>query len=348
MSTALLMRLHDEKAYEAMPFIEGQLCRRAFWGLYTGCQASCFLGDHPSIFNKRLFFGVTVPKYPEEFGPEDHATIRQHDGRQQSISILTGFNANQDLWRAAENLLQAVRERDSVGTSDSRPATLYLKFYAILDDLPTALRFHDSVDITLEEFSFADQGDHQPRVPQALTIQRTNLHISHQYLKLFFLRNYSFLGLNNPLALPAVSNLPLMTDSGMSLSLSETMATSPASRISSHNDPHAPSQTDHSQSQRGLGPWLARQILQVAEDMLYVIHLSELNSLRLNGEPCTEKIRRVAASVLDVLAQDVIDAPLMERAVNLRELYPHLLARLKSKASDERRSTAAGSSIANT
>ncbi|WAO94572.1 Fungal-trans domain-containing protein [Fusarium falciforme] len=348
MNTALLMRLHDEKTYESMPFVESQLCRRAFWALYTGCQASCFLGDHPSIFNKSLFRGVRVPRYPKEFGPEDQAVITKYDGRQHSIGILTGFNANQDLWKAAENLLQAVREGDSVdtATSDSRLATSYFRFCAILDDLPTALRFHNSVDITLEGFSFAKQGDYQPRVPQALAIQRTNLHISHQYLKLFFLRNYSFLGINNPLAAPKLPNLSPGTDSQMSLSQSDLMAASPTSRLSSNRGNQAQPQTEH--VQRSLGAGLDRQILQIAEDMLYVIHTSGLDSLRLNGEPCTEKIRHVAASVLEVLAQDVVDPSLLERAVNLRDLYPHLLARLESKASDERRSTAAGGPSTNT
>lgn len=61
-----------------------------------------------------------------------------------------------------------------------------------------------------------------------------------------------------------------------------------------------------------------------------------VNSLRIYGQPCTEKIRRVAASILEVLAQDAVDSSSLERAVNLRDLYPHLLARLESKASDER------------
>ncbi|KAH7141605.1 hypothetical protein EDB81DRAFT_760464 [Dactylonectria macrodidyma] len=341
---ALLMRLHDEKTYEAMPFVESQLCRRAFWVLYTGCQASCFLGEHPSIFNKSLFWGVAVPRYPEEFGPEDRATVTHQNGRQHNISILTGFNANQDLWRAAEDLLLAERDGDSGATATSdctsrRLTTAYVKFCTVLDDLPTVLRFHNSVDATVEGFFFADQGDHRPHVPQALATQRTNLHISYQYLKLFFLRKYPFLCL-----FPALSNLTPSTYSRMSLSPLEKTAVNPTSRLSSHRHDQGRPQTEHPQSQRGLGTGLVRQTLQIAEDMLYVIHTSGVDSLRLNGEPCTEKIRRVAASVLEVLAQDVVDAALLERAVKFRDLYPHLLARLESKASDEPDSAAAGSS----
>jgi hypothetical protein len=47
---------------------------------------------------------------------------------------------------------------------------------------------------------------------------------------------------------------------------------------------------------------------------------------------------------LEVLAQDIVDAVLLERAVKLRDLYPHLLARLESKASDKPGSVGAGSS----
>ncbi|KAH7111984.1 hypothetical protein EDB81DRAFT_848918 [Dactylonectria macrodidyma] len=303
MRTALLMRLHDEKTYESMSCIEGQLCRRAFWALYTGDQASCLLGGHPSIFNKSLFWGVTIPRYPEEFGPEDQATVTQHNGREHSISILTGFNANQDLWLAADDLLQAERD-DGTATSNSRPRCLaaYLRFCTVLDDLPTVLRFHNSVDATLEGFFFADEENRRLPVPQALATQRANLHISYQYLKLFFLRKYPFLCLNDPLG--------------------------PTSVLPSHGY-----EQGHQLSSLWTG--LVRQTMQVAEDMLYVIHTSGVDNLRFNGEPCTEKIRRVAASVLEVLAQDIVDAGLLERAVKLRDLYPHILARLESKASDE-------------
>ena len=354
MRAALLMGLHDEKTYEAMPFVESQLCRRVFWALYTADQSSGLLGDRPTTFNKSLFWGVTVPRYPEDLGPEDQAVVTQQNGRQDSISILTGFNANQDLWRAAEDLLLAERDGDGDGDEDSgatapsdctsrRLATAYLKFRTVLDHLPTVLRFHNSVDATLEGFFFADQLDRRPHVPQALATQRTNLHISYQYLKLFFLRKYPFLN-DPPPVFPALSNPIPSTYCRMSLSPSEITAVSPTSSFPSHRYGQGQLRTEHPESQRGLGIRLVRQTLQIAEDMLYVIHTSGVDSLRLNGEPCTEKIRRVAASVLEVLAQDVVDSALLERAVKLRDLYPHLLARLESKASDEPGSAAAGSS----
>lgn len=62
---------------------------------------------------------------------------------------------------------------------------------------------------------------------------------------------------------------------------------------------------------------------------------SGAESLRLNREPCTEKIRSVAAFVLEVLAEGIVDAGLLERAIKFRDLYPHLLAILESRASDE-------------
>ncbi|KAM5375757.1 hypothetical protein ACJZ2D_005813 [Fusarium nematophilum] len=349
MRTALLMRLHDEKSYEAMPFVENQLCRRAFWALYTGDQASCLLGGRPSMFNKSLFWNVTVPRYPQEFEPQDQVTVTQQNGRQHNISILAGFNANQDLWRAAEDLLLASRDGDldATATSDSasrRLATAYLKFRTVLDHLPTFLRFHNSVDATLDGFFFSDERDRRPHVPQALATQRTNLHISHQYLKLVFLRRYPPLCMNEPPEFPTLSDLIPSTYSQMSLSPSN-ITTAPATpSLPSHGYDQGQPQPGHPQSQRSLGTGLVRQTLQIAEDMLYIIHTSGVDSLRLNGEPCTEKIRRVAASVLEVLAQGIGDAALLERAVNLRDLYPHLLARLESKASGEPASAVAGSS----
>lgn len=307
MRVALLMRLYDEKTYESMSVVEGQLCRRVFWTLYTSDQSSCFLGDLPRTFTKNLFWGGKIPKYPEEFTPEDRVTVVEQNGQKSDISILTGFNANQDLWRAAEDLSMVEREYPkSGGTADAISSHLlsaFVGFQTVLDSLPGVLRFHSSVETTVEGFFFADEQDPRRRVPQVLQTQRTNLHISFHFLKLVFLRKYP----------------SLVTGNGTQADLAST--TQPP--------------RSHSESLGESDSAMVRETLRIAEDMLYVIHTSGMEALRMNGEPCTEKIRRVGASVLEVLTQGITDDVLFQRATKFRDLYPYLLARLESKASDK-------------
>ncbi|KAH7247285.1 uncharacterized protein BKA55DRAFT_617082 [Fusarium redolens] len=339
MRTSLLMGLHDEKSYEKMSPVEAQLCRRAFWALYTGDKAASLLGGHPMTFGKSLFWGFTVPRYPESLGPEDEVTVKLYNGRRETLDLLVGFNANQDIWRAAEDLLLAEREdmTNDLNTSDIRfhtTAAAFRKFRTILDKVHNPLRFYYSLDTSLDGFYFADQHDHRPQVPQALAAQRTNLHISYQYLKVVFLRKYPSHYFNDPrtsdpagsIAQPLSLTVPSQTEATATTSAISTPSSSTVQGRSNF-------QSDHCQLSFGLG--LVRETMHIAEDMLYIIHTSSLQSLRVNGEPCIEKIRYVAASVLEVLAQGIGDTALRERALKFRDLYPHLLARLESKASDD-------------
>lgn len=158
-----------------------------------------------------------------------------HNGRRETVGLLIWFNANQDIWRAAEDLLLAERDvANASDTSDLRFRTLAAAFYTfrtILDDLPTVLRFHTSLDTSLDGFFFADQHDQRSQVSQALVAQRTSLYVSHQYLRMMFLRKYTLLYFNDPISCSAS-----ISSASQSLLLtvpSQTGATPTTSMISS-------------------------------------------------------------------------------------------------------------------
>jgi hypothetical protein len=67
--------------------------------------------------------------------------------------------------------------------------------------------------------------------------------------------------------------------------------------------------------------------------MLYIVHSTTLENLRLNGESCVEKIRLVGAAMLELIDQHP-DSPLANTARHYGDLYPYILAHLESKASE--------------
>ncbi|KAJ3538694.1 hypothetical protein NM208_g5798 [Fusarium decemcellulare] len=309
------MRLHDEASYERMDPLEGQLCRRIFWALYTSDKSAAILGGHPQCLASSLFKEGITAAYPDDFPGQDLICVSTTLGSEQQMSIMTGFNANQDLWRAAEPLLLLTADDIShiqqggshPVLSDASPelATLteqYMRFITCLDDLPAMLRFHPNLGSSPHEFVFADKSV-RPEPPRAIAIQRTNLQASYQCLKMVILRNLSAVWAHR-----TIDSRDFLLDHFLG-------------RASVNADQLADS------------PLYILETLRVAEDMLYVAHTSGLDLIRINGEACTEKIRLVGASILELIARNPA-SPLMSAARRYSELYPHVLALLNSKLSE--------------
>ncbi|PVH93637.1 hypothetical protein DM02DRAFT_217056 [Periconia macrospinosa] len=294
------MRLHDERSYENMSWLEGQLCRRVFWTLYTGDKSAAVLGHHPICLKSDMFEeGITV-HYPEAFANQDIVHITSPTGSQQEMSLMDGFIANQTLWRAAETLL--VMESRDFTCIDTHLTDLLMAFHTCLDGLPYALRFHNHLATSLRDFAFAEDLT-RVQVPLPIAIQRTNIQISFQCLKMVILRKFTT---SEPVIPPVNAQSPALSGA-----LSGTTF-----------EPHAQS-----------SPSYILQTLKIADDMLYIIHTSSLDLVQLNGEACAEKIRLVGASILELIARNP-DSLLIGTAKDYRELFPHILAMLDSKASE--------------
>ncbi|KAH8168855.1 glycosyl hydrolase family 1 domain-containing protein [Sarocladium implicatum] len=293
-----VMKLHDERSYEGKSYLEAQLCRRVFWTLYTGDKSAAVLGSYPMCLRNDLFpDGITVA-YPDHLSPQDDVEYTTPSGAVRQMSLMDGFNANQTLWKAAEPLIVA-------GLSADRDlptlANAFVEFCTCLDEIPTILAFHNTLVVSVTDFVFADQvvASHT-QVPQSLAVQRTNVQVSYLCLKMVMLRTMPELFRDG------------MSDRGLS---GENATTSPG---------------DES-GQSAITPSYVMTMLQIAEDMLQLIHTSTLDLIRLNGEACAEKIRLVAAKVLELADYNPYNR-LMGRTRKYLDVYPHILAMLDSKA----------------
>ncbi|KAJ4256804.1 hypothetical protein NW762_008900 [Fusarium torreyae] len=313
------MRLHDEATYERMDPLEAQLCRRVFWTLYTSDKSAAILGGHPQCLASSIFKeGITVA-YADDFPDQDVIHISARSNHEQRVSIMTGFNANQDLWRAAEPLLLltadeilAIQRGGSHSVlSESTPmleklTDQYVHFSTCLDNLPPMLGFHQSLASSPDDFAFADRYA-RLESPRALAIQRTNLQASYQCLKMVILRNLSTVWAHRYM--------------------------DPHDYFLGHFLGRTRARQDQHDAQLVDSPLYILEALRVAGDMLYVAHTSGLDLIRINGESCTEKIRLVGASILELIARNP-SSPLMSTAERYSKLYPHVLALLNSKVSE--------------
>ncbi|KAF2993745.1 hypothetical protein E8E13_000884 [Curvularia kusanoi] len=284
-----------------MSYLDAQLCRRAFWTLYTGDKSAAVLGGNPICLKGDLFSeGITV-RYPDHMPEQDSIEITTPSGTKKQMSIMDGFHANQTLWHSAEPLLVAGFGDAQATRNFVKLAESFVDFRTCLDDIPSVLRVYDSLEISVSEFTFADQTS-QLEVPRAIAIQRTNLQVSFYCLRLIILRKVPELFhspfLDNPGDITSSGNEEIRSASSGSITLSYML-----------------------------------EALQIAEDMLRFIHTSTLELISLNGEACAEKIRLVGAAILELMAHNPSNL-LSSRARKYLDLYPHILAMLDSKASD--------------
>ncbi|KAH7109314.1 hypothetical protein B0J11DRAFT_573791 [Dendryphion nanum] len=334
---AQVMRLHDETSYARMDKVESQLCRRLFWVLFTGDKSAAILGKHQITLGRYLLeSGITV-RYSDSLEGEDPEIPR--DLAEPLPRLITGFNLNQDLWRAAylvlleiEALRDKCRELGERGNGFSRMhisaelsqlSDLYIAFETCLGNAPTCLRATPTLSNTPATFFF-DQEKDTPPPPRAFALQRINLQVSYQCLRLVIVQAMS------------TSITPYHSVSPFWTAFLPLNYMSPGSASSSD----IPSPTLAHNFNISEQPTLARgssalllQKVRVAEEMLHVLHLSSLENLRLNGESCVEKIRLVGAAMLEIVDHHG-DSMVAGMASRFKELYPHILAHLRSKASD--------------
>lgn len=332
------MRLHEETAYARMDKVESQLCRRLFWVLFTGDKSAGILRKHHITLGRYLVeSGITV-QYSKSLDGED--SIVSQDSAEPLPLLITGFNLNQDLWRAAYLVLLEIdtlqdrylRLEDGENRASGMPALaelsrlcdLYIAFETSLDNLPTCLRAHPTLSLSPASFSFG-QGNDKPPFARAFALQRINLHVSYQCLRLVIVQ-----------AMTALVNAGITnwhTASSLWPSIL-TLNVSPSSgSCSGHLDPALAYRLPDLRTRPGESSMLLLQKVRIAEDMLYILHTSSLENLRLNGESCVEKIRLVGAAMLEVIDHHA-DSPVAEIAWRFKKLFPHILAHLESKASD--------------
>ena len=207
---AQVMQLHQESALEGLLPIEAEFRRRVFWIVYMGDKSAAILNNRPITLHRFSFEADITTAYP--MGMDDDASVtgpsptptgapspRAIEGR----NLITGFNANLQLWQAASELLLELRllqdsQRESVATGvlvRRAPSTeqrqrlddLYVHFITCLDGLPPYLQ-----SCTMA----ASNGPGLPQTTQ-LVIQCANLQVSFHCLRMVITQRFedmSYLG----------------------------------------------------------------------------------------------------------------------------------------------------------
>lgn len=332
-----IMRLHEESSYTAMDFVESQLCRRLFWVLFTGDKSAAILGKHPITLGRDLLeSGITV-RYSESLEGEDPSISL--DSGESFPRLITGFNLNQDLWRAAYQVLlkiESLRGRDG-GDKDAenhprqKPTTaevsqlsdLYIAFETSLGSAPTCLRANHTLSHSPASFFFGQEREISP-LPRAFALQRVNLQVSYQCLRLVIVQAIS----SSITPYYNVSQIwgPFSPLTYMSPGAASSSDQTSPTLARTFDIPEEPILVSESST-------LLLQKVRIAEEMLHILHTSSLENLRLNGESCVEKIRLVGAAMLEIVDHHR-DSLVASMASRFKELYPHILAHLRSKASD--------------
>jgi hypothetical protein len=332
---AQVLRLHEETSYARMDEVESQLCRRLFWVLFTGDKSAGILGKHHITLGRYLLeSGITV-QYSNSLEGED--PIVPSDSAETVPRLVTGFNLNQDLWRAAylvlletdalrdrcrgledaENQNRATISRSPTLAELSHLSNLYTAFETSLSNAPTCLRANPTLSLSPATFYFGQENDNTPPPFRAFALQRINLQVSYQCLRLVIVQAMT------------ASFAPCYTISPLWPTFLPPNNPSPGSGA---DYPFPALMSEHPTRSHESSALLLQKV-RIAEDMLHILHTSSLENLRLNGESCVEKIRLVGAAMLEVIDHHA-DSLVAGIAGRFKELYPHILAHLRSKASD--------------
>ncbi|KAH6665242.1 hypothetical protein B0J14DRAFT_606751 [Halenospora varia] len=328
------MRLHEETSYARMDEVESQLCRRIFWVLFTGDKSAGILGKHHITLGRYLLeSGITV-QYSKSLEGED--PIAPQDSAESVPRLITGFNLNQDLWRAAYLVLletDTLRDRcrgleDAENRASRMPtlaelshlSDLYTAFETSLGNAPTCLRANPTLSLSPATFYFG-QENNIPPFSRAFALQRINLQVSYQCLRLVIVQAMT------------ASITPWHTVSPFWPTFLPLNVSPGSGSGSDQPDPALAHGMSELPTRGRESSALLLQKVRIAEDMLYILHTSSLENLRLNGESCVEKIRLVGAAMLEVIDHHA-DSLVAGIASRFKELYPHILAHLRSKASD--------------
>ncbi|KFZ05582.1 hypothetical protein V501_08221 [Pseudogymnoascus sp. VKM F-4519 (FW-2642)] len=196
------MRLHNKTSYAHMNDVESEFCRRAFLLLFVGDKSASILSNHPVVMGKFALDGDMIIPYARSLGKVDSLTCSELDPMEdENLDMLTGFNLNYELWSSVYTLLleiELLRERFLVRPGSnpsqqhatladiSRLIELYLGFQTSLDALPSGLQSHPTFFNSTSSFGIQEKVGTN-RGLKALAIQRVNLQISFQCLRMVVL-----------------------------------------------------------------------------------------------------------------------------------------------------------------
>jgi hypothetical protein len=320
------MRLHAESSYTHMHHLESELCRRIFFLLFVGDKSASILSKHPVTMGRfSLDEGITV-LYPQSLGEVDSVACFNLDPEDDSLTLLTGFMFNYELWRSVYLLLceiEWLRDRFFVQPGSessqqhatladvSRLTELYLDFQTSLDDLPSSLQAHQTMSISQSSLGFEERVS-TSRGAKILAIQRANLLVSFQCLRMAVLHAMPALGDSMSQLWPESSQNPASKD-----------------KI----DPTVFESAKEVRLRTGESSALLLQKINIADSMLHIVFSCSLDDLRINGESCVAKIRLIGATMLELIDNNP-NSPLVRTAQKFRNSYPRILAHLDSKTSD--------------
>ncbi|KAH8915410.1 hypothetical protein BT69DRAFT_887274 [Atractiella rhizophila] len=179
--------LHTQREEEYRDFVDREVRRRILWQLFTADKNDALVADRPMVLRSDE---LTVP-FPLEVDDEYITPTYIHPQPPNKLSLLTGFNAVNRLWKIFEELILGFRadrrQLFSLGQPVISPVNelrqnMYRglnKVSSALDGLPPAL--------IIEEKPIMSDLDLR------LQIQRANLHVTRETMSLVFYTHYSSL-----------------------------------------------------------------------------------------------------------------------------------------------------------
>ncbi|CAI7569592.1 unnamed protein product [Penicillium crustosum] len=156
---ALRLRLYDEAVVCMNPPIESKLLRANFWLLYLADQSAIALDTRISLLREPMFSGgLSLLERDDKDVPLLDMNKKINQGAFES-QISTGFHLKQRVWSSAAAVLANIptyssRKKNVFDTQqgDQERAELelhltesYIRFSAVLDDLPASLRYPDDI-----------------------------------------------------------------------------------------------------------------------------------------------------------------------------------------------------------
>ncbi|KAI6778165.1 uncharacterized protein J7T54_002700 [Emericellopsis cladophorae] len=198
---AQAMQLHQESSLEGLTPVEAEFRRRAFWIVYMGDKSAAILNNRPITLHRFSFDEDLTTAFPMGLEHEswDFSAVSPDTPSSlpmQSSSLITGFNANLQLWQAASELLLELRllqdtQRDSMVAglmARSAPSVeqrqrldaLHVHFTTCLDELPAYLQSCTLATASGQSLMHTTQ----------LVIQCANLQVSFHCLRMVITQRF--------------------------------------------------------------------------------------------------------------------------------------------------------------
>ncbi|CRG90481.1 Protein MMS22-like [Talaromyces islandicus] len=191
---AQAMQMNDESSYQSLHPLEVELRRRIFWLIFIEDKSAAILRNLPIIIHTLSFeTGITTLRPIGDITDIALSISSVMDSSQADFAA--GFNATIKLWQAASDILLEIRmlqEHSRITQSALSPLAsensatldiLYIRFVTCLDNVPRHLQ--------IDELDEHDPDYQQPN--KMATIQRVNLHVTFQFLRMVLLQRMSAL-----------------------------------------------------------------------------------------------------------------------------------------------------------